>query len=213
MSPEDVVQGFLNATTVQGRIGYILDPDRVGPILEAREGQGTVAAPKSLSLRRPEVSGSYTLVRANGVDANETPFQRVFALKQTDAGLKIDWEATVGYNPKPLKTFLARKPDDPASFRVMGDLATYYNFNYVHSHNTHLSIRLIDPESLVKTHGYVAKDSEAGRQLADLLQDGKPHPLTLELKCEGPDREPITQLGANVVAITEVISESWILGQ
>src|SRR5262249_21505845 len=125
----------------------------------------------------------------------------------------IDWEAAVGYNPKPLKTFLTNKTGEPGTFRVMCDLATYYNFNYADARHSHLSVRIVEVDPFKTTHGYATKDSDVGQRLVQLLEDGKAHPLTLELKCAGREGDPTRGAGANAVAITQIISESWIVGE
>jgi hypothetical protein len=213
LTPNHVVGRYLEATTWQERLPYVFDPERVRPLLAARFGEGTaLVPPKSFSAGPPEGHGAYVSVGVIGTEADGTAFQSVFPLRKTDAGWKIDWEAAVGYNPKPLKTFLANKPPEPATFRVLCDLATYYNFNYVHAQHTHLSVRIVETDPFKTTHGYVSRDSEVAHRLVQLLEDGKAHPLTLELKCEGPEGEPVTRPGANAVAIKQIISESWVLG-
>jgi hypothetical protein len=211
---EDVVRGYLEAKTWQERLPYVLDPERIRPLLEERYGgRATLSPPKSFSISPPVERGAYLLMNVSGSDADGQAFQSLLPLKRTGVGGKIDWEAAVGYNPKSLKTFLATKTNEPAVFRVMCDRASYYTFNYVNARHSHLSVRIVDADPFKTTHGYISRDSDVGERLVELLEDGKAHPLTLELKCEGPEGEPITRPDANAVAIMQIISESWVVGE
>src|SRR5262249_23195537 len=154
----------------------------------------------------PQEREAYVVVNVTGNDADEKPFQSLIPLKKTASGFKIDWEAAVGYNPKPLKTFLTNKTGAPGTFRVMCDLATDYNFNYAGGRHSHVSVRIVEVDPFKTTHGYAPKLSDVGQRLVQLLEDGKAHPLTLALKCVGPEGEPNLRAGANAVAITQIIS-------
>jgi len=130
---------------------------------------------------------------------------------RTREGYKLDWEASLGYNPIKLPVFVAKRDGEPEAFRTSCKLANYYNYEYSKSTGTHFSIEIAADGKRI--HGYVSKETVAGKRIFALLQDGQVHPLTLQIKHIGPFGESMNQSqnSGAIVSITNLISESWVL--
>jgi hypothetical protein len=130
---------------------------------------------------------------------------------RTRGGYKLDWEASLGYNPTRLPVFVANLGDEPTSFRVSCELDNYHNFEYKDTQSTHYSTKAEADGKRI--FGYVARDSAIGKRIYALLQDGRAHRLVLEFRHVGPLGESMkdSRSQGEVVAITQLVSESWVL--
>jgi hypothetical protein len=165
-----------------------------------------IGPPEQALLPKPWRSVSVR-VTANDGRVGATHF---FLRKSPEGSYRIDWEASVGYNPVPLKGFLVQRPQESRKFRVVCELDSYYNFDFTNTDNTHYSVKMRELETFGFPHGYVSKDSKDGKRLFFYLQDSKPHYMILELRHVGPWGGFIQEAGTNTVSITRVVSDSWI---
>jgi hypothetical protein len=89
----------------------------------------------------------------------------------------------------PLKTFLATRPNEAVLFRLKGKLSDFYNWAYRGTSDSFWSVALTDTETFASATGYIAKDSPDGKQLFEVLKDGREHRLSLYLSASGPNGE------------------------
>jgi hypothetical protein len=210
---ENLVKNYILTKGLDNKLAYVMEPDKIRPLMEAfiRNNKGsTVVAVSTRFLGKRKEPVEWFLVRAKGETALSILGSADFPIRRTPQGYKIDWEAFVGYNSTPLKTFMIQRPKEPATFRVIGELADYYNYDFGDSKGTHYSIRLSQNNPSQSVHGYITKSSPGGKQLAQLLQDGRPHNLTVELQHTGPFGEPIEQASTRTVTITRLVGGSWV---
>lgn len=202
------------AARLEDKPRFVMDPERVRPLMEAYASTVRGSKPRSITTRFVGKRASpveWYLVQASGLTALGSRTSADFPFRRTSEGFKIDWEAFVGYNPTPLKVFMAERPDSAFVFRVECELADYYNFAFSGAKDTHLSVSLREYNPNSFAHGYVSKDSPDGKRIHQLLRDGQRHKLTLELRHVGPDGILIDRAGSSVVSITRLVSESWVL--
>jgi hypothetical protein len=115
----------------------------------------------------------------------------------------VDWPATIGLNPITLKAFQATAPNNRTILRVNAELSDLYiSDRYWNAKTTHFSIQLSDRRG-DSIHGYVERRSTLGRELYELLKDGKQHEITVAVQCTG--------IEGSVAEIVSLISRNWLL--
>jgi hypothetical protein len=136
----------------------------------------------------------------------DTIFRGSCYLRQKRDKWLVDWPATVGWNPTPLKTFMSTADaGQEGTFRVTAQIQDYYNFQYESARPTHYSVRLTD---LTDEHvaGYVAKRSKEGKELYDLLRDAYAHEITVTVRRNAQNGNPTDN-----VDIVKVASKTWFM--
>ena len=213
--PDDldkIVKNYVAASR-EDKPRFLMDPERVRPLMETYVRTLRVSKPVSITTRflgKRTDPVEWYLVRATGQTTLGVQSDVDFPFRRTAGGFKIDWEALAGYNPTPLKVFMTERPGTASTFRVECELADYYNYAFSEAKDTHLSVNLRHSNPRISVHGYVSKDSPDGKQLLQLLRDGHRHNLTLELRHIGPDGNPINRAGSGVVSVTRLVSDSWV---
>ena len=129
------------------------------------------------------------IVSAEAMQGSSKPSNIVFTVRRTKDGLKVDWPASVGSNPTPLKTLFADFPKGAAKVRVVAEPANYFNYEYRKTENDYFSIRLKEAVPPFSCHGYISKTDEHGKSLFKLLKDGKGHRVLIEIDLIGPNNE------------------------
>jgi hypothetical protein len=210
---EKVVRNYLRAKTWEDRLPYVMEPERVRPLMKARyeeHGLPTLTAITARLIERKTVPSEHLVVQGAASNGLGIRASYNFPVRQTRDGYKIDWEAAVGYNSTALRAFLIQRPQGATRFRLQCELGTFYHGEFFGCQGTHYSVRLKQEEPLELAHGFVPKDSAEGKKLFELLKDGKQHEMTVELQNVGPYGQPLERPDAGVVSIVRVVSESWV---
>ena len=129
--------------------------------------------------------------------------ERNLTFFNTPDGLKIDWESWVTWSEMPWKDFLAKKPVEPAVFRVTLSQQEYYNIGFTDDSKWQ-SYQLSCPGQEKSIYGYVERNSALDQQLRP-PSDVKLTDLTLKL------RFPANARSDNQVLIEGIVSESWVI--
>jgi len=103
-----------------------------------------------------------------------------------------------------LAAFLAQRPNGPTKLTVECRLDNYYNFAYINAAATHHSLLLEWDSPFAMGHAWVTKDSEAGKEIFEVLKDGRKHRMTLEVVLQGPDGTP-TPPGRQEMAVVRLV--------
>ncbi|HYV35126.1 MAG TPA: hypothetical protein VE988_05445 [Gemmataceae bacterium] len=201
-----IVMSYLSADGWEKRLPFVLNPEKVEPLMRVHYKGGNTASRDTniLTVDRDIQNENIYLVTAE--DKTGKPYGSAFVVRKTTDGFKVDWPASVGYNETPLAGLRANFPDKPVKIRVLAKIGDYYNFEYQNAKNTHFNVSLRDPKQ-GNLPGYVAKTAEEGKRLYELLKDGKDHELIVEITALGPGGGSID--AGHGVAITRVVSESW----
>lgn len=186
-TPEQVVENYLKAKDWQERLKYVLEPDRVKPVMEKRYGNLQYTPPEKYKVNTPkQINDQWVAVEAaiSGKNAFGQPdsFPWIYYLQKTDRGYKIDWESSNGYNSISTTAFKAQRPKEPMKIRVLGTLSDNYSPVGRDVAETHWSFGLKDSDENFVAYGYISKDLEDGKKLYELLKDGETHRLILAVR-------------------------------
>jgi hypothetical protein len=113
---------------------------------------------------------------------------------------KIDWDATVVYNPVSWALFLAKKEEKPTQMRcvaVLGDSILHEEKYYC--------LKLYDDITNFKVSAYFSKESDMANQLLDLFADGYGRRVILDLKYSNLDRY------SKDVIIERFVQQGWVI--
>ena len=203
----NIIQAYIEAGSVRSRARYVLNPEAALPRMEKRYEGSNLRDIEAIEIKRIDGQGNPKVGKYGKYKASWESRGRfatgIYYVKNTRDGLKIDWEASTGFNEMSWSGFLALRPTTPMIFRVNAQISDYYNYEFSGAHNTHYSIRL--PE-VYSVYGYARKNSPLGRQLFDILKDGERHNLTLQVRFF---RNPAPH--TNTVIIDKLISEDWLI--
>jgi len=195
-----LIQSYYACKKWEDRLAFVLKPETVKSSMNAFYTDNY----KSKIITKEKIS-----IQGSDYKNNESfkvvidGFTIIYCKKTSD-GFKIDWEASVGYNPISMKTFRANLSTQPTEFRVSATIGTYYNYNYRHAKNTHWNVSISDNDGNSISGCYISKSSAEGKRLYEILKDGKRHALILEIKIDATESD-----AGNIAIITKVIKEGW----
>lgn len=208
-TPEQVVESYLKAKDWQERLKYVLDADKVKPLMEKhysikyeRPEKFKVHPAKQIKDQWVEVDTAISGKNAFGTTVTN---DYSYYLQKTSSGYKIDWEASMGQNSLTAAAFKAQRPKEPIKFRVLGTLSTNYFYVRRGVEETHWSIAIKDSNDDFMAYGYIRKDSEDGKGLYEILKDGEQHRLTLTIKWLEDSRPD-----DKVVVIEKFVCDGWL---
>lgn len=208
-SPESVVESYLKAKDWQERLKYVLDPDKVRPLMERHYGnidlemeKIKVNPSKQINDQWVEVGATFSGKNIYGATVSNTAS---YYLKKTSTGHKIDWEASIGHNSMTTAAFKAQKPKEPIRFRVKAKLSNnYFSISNVYR-NSLWSVELKDGRENPIAYGYIEKELEDGKRLYEVLKDGEEHHIILIIKYPKGMRP-----GDDVVLIDKFVYNGWL---
>ncbi|WP_157061383.1 hypothetical protein [Anaeromyxobacter dehalogenans] len=181
--PEQVVAAYLDSPRWEDKARFVLDSERVAPLMERHYGDsGSQPNPNVRREVRPSGGtdvpvGEWTTVEVVwtgkngfGVEVSDNAF---YELQRTADGYRIDWEASVGYNPISWEELKAKRPSTAMVLRITGQLDDYYNYEFRGGREHFWSIRFQFADEQGWMHAYVDKRSEAGKKIFEYIKDGK----------------------------------------
>lgn len=208
---EDVkraVAGYFGARSIEERLAFVCDPDRVRPLMDDHYGSRSLVAREVVRVEVHATMTRFTTRRpylfASVIDAgNEIS---VAILRQDDAGVKIDWEAQEAYNPLDITNVIRLHPSGDTELRVMARPSNYYNFEFGDAGEWQAFVLWNPNEAKAKLHGYCRKGSAVCGVLLDLTAGGHAvaAPITVGFS---PDLN-----GDNTVEIREIVAPHWFGG-
>lgn len=208
---ESAVRGFFEAGTVQEKLAYCRDSQRVAPLMEAyyRKNPLVSDAWRGLGWVMPVSEPGYRFAYAQALFNEATPVQLV--VEETGNGeIKVDWESTVRYAEQDWQEFLRTKPERPTLFRVIASKAKADVSPGTRSAVLgNVALELKHP---VKDGTVIATFDGSDPKFAPLIEqlklsEWKDVPLTLRLCYPGPS-------GADaVVRIAGVEGKGWLILQ
>jgi len=211
---ETVLKKYLKSNSWEERLKYVRKPEVVKPLMQTYyEKTDLVGGKEFLRLEFEKnfkveemKTGEWVNIRVvfregkNGFGATIQD-SNWYALQLTKSGYKIDWEASVVYNPMTFKAMEAQKPSEPQKFRVLAELANYYNWEFSGGEKYFYSIKLAEPNTSEHLTGYLKRDSPDGQRIYELLKDGQEHPIIVKI------RYPISTRSVRIVIIDEFLQE------
>jgi hypothetical protein len=96
---------------------------------------------------------------------------------------KLNWKCpSSSRNTVPLATFRATSSEVPTVFYVSAQLSDYFNYEYAGAQKSHYSVEIREGGSMGNTlHAYLPRKHPTASALFDVLKDGAPHTVTVEL--------------------------------
>lgn len=193
-----VLQPFYAAMIWEDRLDYVLEPNQIKSQMAIFYSQ----YPNRAILK----AGQVTFLERDSTDLNLQKVgvgNNIIYLRKKEQAYKIDWAASYGANEIPTAIFKKTTDTDAKEFRVLASLSNSYLSPYTNKKQTHWSIELktIYPEE--EFNGYIAKDSQEGQKIYELLENGGTQRLILKMIKNQEDKtEKVTE-------ITELIQTDW----
>lgn len=188
-----LVQSYYNSKKWEDRLAFVLNAETVKQYLkDYYSGQ---YLPAKIRTENIAIQGSNFKLNESFIVQTRTGEGTIYVKKTID-GFKIDWEATVGYNPISLQAFELGATTQSTEFRVNAQLTSDYVWDGYYS--------LYLSENNTGIYCYISKSSVEGKKLFEILKDGKRQPLILQIKSDNSLVEDTT-----VRIITKVIAKGW----
>lgn len=202
---EKSVRTFLESDSVEERVKWVREPERVKPLMEKYYAGGKIEPEGFDSLNRTNISyrGRFltTLVRTGDYLGYHIAIVREG--EGEDARYLVDWESWAGYSEYSPEEARERKPTEPFLMRVVLRRENYFNFDFSDDkmwNGYRMGFRISDESFLA----YTAKGSPADKLLDRLRQDAGSSPYTVRV------RYPENARMDDQVEIVEVVSAGWI---
>lgn len=196
---------YYGADTAEGRLVACRDPERVGPLMKEYYSRKPLSSGTCESVKLDgyeDVSGR-TILRGTAMMSGNR--RNLIVFEKTPTGLLVDWEYMVNYNPMPWDAYIADKPQNSLDFRVLATASLDYVAPFDNA-ETFLAVELRCLKTESTLLGYVARDSESGRNLKRILQNELDLPIILRLRFPSQGAPE-----GNAVVIELIVSESWII--
>jgi hypothetical protein len=189
-----LVQSYYKSKKWEGMLDFVLNAETVKQHM--KDYYSDRYLPTQITNENIAIQGSNFKLNESFIVQARTREGTIYVKKTAD-GFKIDWDATMGYNPISIKAFELGGNAQSSEFRVTAKLSNYTVPDGYYG----LSIR--DDNSRI--NGFISKSSVEGKKLFELLKDGNDQPLFLQIKSDNSLIEDET-----VGIITKVIAKGWV---
>ena len=191
-----LVQSYYKSKKWEGMLDFVLNAETVKPHM--KDYYSDRYLPTQITNENIAIQGSnFKLNESFIVQArNNSNARRTIYVKKTSDGFKIDWDATMGYNPISIKAFELGGNAQSSEFRVTAKFTNAYPWE------GYYTLYLSDNNSGI--YGFISKSSVEGKKLYEILKDGNEQPLFLQIKSDNSLIEDTT-----VGIITKVIAKGW----
>jgi hypothetical protein len=207
-----VVEGYLTAKDWKERLLFVESPSKQEAAMQAKY-QGVEFRLQNPSVKRIEevdkLLGNYLVKATFSEKPKGQTFSQYYVVRKCEDGFKIDWPASVGYNPVSLKSLLAKKPKDTPSLRLIATIDSKYLDDYAQASDTHYCFLLKEDNPLQTVYGYIPKTDPDGQRLYDQLKKRKEagDRVIVEIRLVGPAGEEAKT--SRTVAITKLVNLTW----
>jgi CHAT domain len=197
---ETVLHAYMN-TPHADRHRFTTRGDALADAMRQYYGDAMLATVSQVTvISKRQIDRRHWKVHARVEIAGDRSFRNYYVQVEGRAVL-VDWEATVGYWSKPVKTYLALGTRETVTARVTAELGTYYNYYFADKerHFQNIELRTVDNKCL---YGYVARFNPVYKELMQILSDGNSHELTLGIRNIDDDTD--------LPLIETLLSRSWV---
>jgi len=197
-----MIQKYYAAETWEERLKYVIDPDRMRPVMAKYYTTGYQSAlkeKKDISV----VGGNFQ----NGEIILVYLADRVTYVKKVNNQYLLDWEAHTGHNEKSFTLFVSEKSPVETRFRVklrLADQGFYGNFGI--SKDKQISVHIEDGQFKTE-YGFVYKSIDQFQSLFTLLSDGLAHEVIVDMKYQD-FRDAYGDVRSEII-ITKFVQEGW----
>ena len=202
---ENAVKGFMTSGSIQERLTFVRDPERVKPLMEEYYGNEQFEPEGFEELNRGEIRyrGDFftSFVRIGDFSSGPVAVERFE--DGDDFAYRVDWESWVGYCEMSAEDLVRAKPTEPKLLRIMLRQDSYYNYGYSDD-RVWAAYRLGFRNSDRTLLAYARRDSKEGELLAELFRDSAELLYTLKV------RYPENARSGEQVEIVELLEQGWI---
>lgn len=198
---EPLAKTFLEAKTIEELLPVVRNAEMVEARIRKFYPDGKINPPGMSKFNTSGVVGRKSSSIAMSVRIGNQE-ERQLAFVEAPGGLRVDWEAWVGWSDVPWADFISTKSTSQATFRLTLAKVDYYNFGYLDDTKWR-SYRLESPDGEHTLYGYVERGSEVDQKI-HIDADTKSLPMMLSL------RFPPDSLGKDQVVIVGFIGEGWV---
>ena len=194
----DLIEKYTSCTSWQERLKYVMEPERVRPFMQKYYGEGF-----SPVIRSAEEIKNKAFQRFNGKNYVFYTCCGYYAV-QTPDGYRLDWEATVEYNPVTC-TELADKIGQSAEIRGRFWHSRLYDYDNDNDYYRGFVAGGMTDINGKTTYFLTEKGSAIDKRLFAMLKNGASIDMILKIKSL-PDTD---SEGYQYFLITDIISTSF----
>ena len=188
-----LIQSYYNSKKWEDRLAFVLNAETVKQHMkDYYSGQ---YLPAKVLNENIAIQGSNFKLNESFLVQARTREGTIYVKKTAD-GFKIDWDATMGYNPISIKAFELGGNAQSSEFRVTAKFTNAYPWE------GYYTLYLSDNNSGI--YSFISKSSVEGKKLFEILKDGNEQPLFLQIKSDNSLVEDTT-----VGIITKVVAKGW----
>lgn len=205
---EATVRGFFDAATIDEKLQFVRDPERVRAMMANHYGARPLEHRewRSLGWLLPVKEPGFRLGYAQAIFADSEPVSLIIE-EMPDGGIKVDWESSVRYGELDWNEFIQTRPTSPKLFRVIASKPAVSPSDKTPPGTQVLEIKHPDQDHVI--YAYFDPKDPKFEPLIEQLQNGhwKDVPLTLRLCYPGPLNS------VNGASIAEVEGKGWLILQ
>jgi hypothetical protein len=202
-----LVSTFMGATALDDKLACVVASEgieaRMGDYYERHPTRAKSVFDFPMIALKVAVSGNYYVVQALATDGEKLNFVVVVE----DAGLKIAWEAHVGYSEMDWDRYIEERPEKALEMRVYVEPANHYRAPY-EDRGEFLSVEISRPNSLQRLFAYVSRsETEGVGRMDKVLLSGQPEPVLVSLRIpdgQAPEDAPL-------VLVDSFLQRGWFL--
>ena len=202
---ENAVKKFMTSGSIQERLAFTRDPERVKPLMEKYYGNEEFEPEGFEELNRGQIRyrGNFftSFVRIGDFSSGAIAVERFE--DGDDFSYRVDWESWVGYCEMSAEDLIRAKPTEPKLLRILLRQGSYYNYGFS-DERVWAAYRLGFRNSDRALLAYVRRDSKEGEILAELFRDSEELLYTLKI------RYPENARSGDQVEIVELLEQGWI---
>ena len=200
------VRGFLEAEDVDAMLNTVRNREVVEPLV--REYYKTHTYSRRL-LREVPSQDSIVVTEGFAVVSCVVGKDEVLWIPmEIAAGLKVDWEAVVGYSQMSWEDFAREKPKTPTLFRASITPVSYYNYGF--TEEKFFSIQVSDTKLDHVFYGYIPRRGPLADEFMQLLPEAVGIGMTRDLRAVVELRYPDEEAAANQVEIVSLKARGWV---
>lgn len=202
---ENAVKGFMTSGSIQERLTFARDPERVKPLMEKYYGNEEFEPEGFEEFNRSRIrySGNFFTSFVRVGDFSSAPIAVERFEDGDNSSYRVDWESWVGYCEMSAEDLIRAKPTEPKLLRIILRQGSYYNYEYS-DERVWAAYRLGFRNNDRTLLAYARRDSKEGEVLAELFRDEEGLPYTLKI------RYPENARSGDQVEIVELLAEGWI---
>jgi len=202
---EEVLKGFLAATTVDEMSKFVRHRKRVGPLMKDyyRKNKFEPIVYKKIAEFHLAALENQPYIVLRVVDDNDASHS--ILLEDEEDGMLVDWETFVCYQPIDPKAFVKKKSTEPASFRAYVKRDNFYAYEF-NDEKSYQCYRLKFKNTDIILYGFVKRGTKLDGKLGEIftLDSIAQQPLILKMRfLEGAK-------SGQFVQIDSLESQTWV---